>query len=156
MRTTYTNEQKLAILEELPARTADALVEAAKDPMHPLHGHFVWDNDDAGERYRLSQARGFIASVRVEVEPTRRVVVDGVTITSMPAHVSPRASRPVGGGYISTTTPEGLAALREEGVRSVAQWLRRYGVAFGDDPMVEYLEGWLDERSAATAEEDSA
>jgi hypothetical protein len=47
--------------------TPAIVVEEASDPNHPWHDEFVWDNDVAGERYRINQARRLIARVRVTV-----------------------------------------------------------------------------------------
>jgi hypothetical protein len=38
-------------------------VEEAADPTHPLHERFVWDDAEAGQRYRIEQARGLIQAV---------------------------------------------------------------------------------------------
>jgi len=43
-----------------------AVVEAARDPAHPLHGFFEWDDSRAAEAYRLDQARAIIRLVRID------------------------------------------------------------------------------------------
>lgn len=48
----------------------DVLDEAA-DPESPLHSRFVWDDEAAGERYRLDQAARLIRSVKITVERGR-------------------------------------------------------------------------------------
>lgn len=40
--------------------TPRVVVEAARDPEHPLHNRFEWDNTVAAEKYRLGQARDLI------------------------------------------------------------------------------------------------
>jgi hypothetical protein len=40
-------------------RAAD-VVATARDPAHPLHSRFTWDDAEAGEQYRLWQARELI------------------------------------------------------------------------------------------------
>lgn len=42
------------------------IVKDAKPPNSPLHKYFEWDNTQAADRYRLSQARQLIASVHVQ------------------------------------------------------------------------------------------
>lgn len=42
------------------------VVDEARDPKHPLHHRFEWDDSIAGERYRLSQARELL---RVTYKP---------------------------------------------------------------------------------------
>lgn len=43
-----------------------AVLAMAKSNRHPLHKHFEWDNEIAGEAYRLEQARELIRIIRVE------------------------------------------------------------------------------------------
>ena len=45
--------------------TPQIVVDEARDEAHPLHDRFEWDNQIAGEKYRLDQARRLIRSVRV-------------------------------------------------------------------------------------------
>lgn len=40
------------------------VVRAAKDPANVMHDYFEWDNDKAGDLYRLEQAREIIRSVQ--------------------------------------------------------------------------------------------
>lgn len=56
----------LRIREDAGILTAGVVVEAARDEGHPLHDRFEWDDTVAGERFRESQARALIRSVRVE------------------------------------------------------------------------------------------
>ena len=44
------------------------LLEASRDPSAPLHNEFIWDNDEAAERYRLSQARSIIQNIVISVK----------------------------------------------------------------------------------------
>lgn len=46
--------------------TPVAVVDSARDPSHPLHVHFEWDDAKAAESFRLEQAREIIRVVRVE------------------------------------------------------------------------------------------
>jgi len=61
----------LEYLEEIRKRAKDHVlrpedvVEAASDPNSILHDYFEWDNERAGHRYRLMQARALIRGVRV-------------------------------------------------------------------------------------------
>ena len=54
--------------------TPELVVEAAGDPASPLHKHFEWNNEIAGEQHRIDQARNLITSVKVQIEIRRRVV----------------------------------------------------------------------------------
>lgn len=49
------------------AITADAVLEVARDPAHPLHRFFDWDDAAAAEKYRRQQATQMIARVTVVV-----------------------------------------------------------------------------------------
>lgn len=58
-----------SILQEIYAEhgrlTPELVVQAATPESSPLHHRFVWDNDEAAQRYREVQARELIRSVRV-------------------------------------------------------------------------------------------
>ena len=47
-------------------KTAD-IVSEAKETQNPLHEHFEWDNNEAGEKYRLQQARMITSHIVEEV-----------------------------------------------------------------------------------------
>lgn len=68
----------VAELERIRGRDglrAPAVVEAAREEDSPLHGCFIWDDSEAGEAYRLIQARTLIRSVVLvrEDRPPRTV-----------------------------------------------------------------------------------
>lgn len=48
--------------------TPQNLVERAKNKSNPLHNLFLWDNDKAGEKYRLFQATQIINEIQVEIK----------------------------------------------------------------------------------------
>lgn len=58
-----------ALLQEIYHRhnrlTPDLVLQEARDPAHPLHSRFEWDDEVAGERYRRNQARELIRAVRI-------------------------------------------------------------------------------------------
>jgi hypothetical protein len=54
--------------------TARAVVEAAKNPRHPLHSEFEWNNQKAADQQRLERARELIRYITiVSVDATRRI-----------------------------------------------------------------------------------
>ena len=67
----------MSVLTELQAiydsngeLTPALVVQEARNPEHPLHKRFTWDNDEAAERWRLHQAQVLIRSVNVVIEQT--------------------------------------------------------------------------------------
>lgn len=66
------------------------LLEAARDPASPLHRYFTWDDNEAAERYRLSQAgalfrRVKLHIVRVNADGPRKVEINPVrAVVSVP------------------------------------------------------------------------
>lgn len=54
-----------AIYAEHNELTPGLLVNLARDPGHPLHSRFEWNDAVAGEHHRQTQARRIIASVKV-------------------------------------------------------------------------------------------
>lgn len=64
----------------------ETVVEAARDPASPLHGHFEWQDDKAAHFYRLGQARQLIRSLRIPVR------IGPTVVTSVAYVPSPRAT----------------------------------------------------------------
>lgn len=55
-------------LEQSGGLTPERLLNANRDPGTPLHDMFEWDDTEAAEKYRISQARLIIRSIAVDVE----------------------------------------------------------------------------------------
>ncbi len=93
-----TGQEKKRVLDEIASANGghlvpDAVVEAARDPSHPFHDTFLWDDSRAAQAYRLDQARELIRSVRVVFEVKERTI-KSVYYVSNP-------DRPEGGEYIA-------------------------------------------------------
>lgn len=54
-----------SIYDQKGKLTPALVLDEARDPNHPLHHRFQWDDSKAAEAYRLQQARDLIRSVRV-------------------------------------------------------------------------------------------
>ncbi len=65
-------DQLQAIYVEMGRLTPAVVLDKARPEDHPLHEHFEWDDEVAGEAYRRQQAHELIQSVRV-----RYVMPDG-------------------------------------------------------------------------------
>jgi hypothetical protein len=85
----------IAALERGGIVTPEALVRAARNPNHPMHPDFEWNDRKAGHKHRLDQARTFIAAVRVTITTSTRTV-------KAPAYVRDPLSMPHIQGYIRT------------------------------------------------------
>lgn len=55
----------LAVREERGKLTPATVVDAARDPEHPLHARFEWDDTVAAEKYRHHQAHELIQIVKI-------------------------------------------------------------------------------------------
>lgn len=81
----------LSILEQLRLDGAvgpEQLVERARPGDSPIHHLFEWDDAVASERYRLEQARLYIARVEYVPAPEREpVLVEMPTVTSRPTRL---------------------------------------------------------------------
>lgn len=67
---TQISEEATTAIDQLDQKrqlTPNKVVEIAKDPESPLHGHFCWDDNEAAHQYRLEQARSLIRVVRIEI-----------------------------------------------------------------------------------------
>ena len=99
-------EEKRSEIEKIAQQhggipSPEALVEAARDPGHPLHVCFNWDDASEAHRARLSRARALIREVRVHIR------VENRTITSVSYVRSPDAGpREQGYALITNITKE--------------------------------------------------
>lgn len=94
-----------------------AVVEYARNPRSSLHKHFVWDDKEAAEAYRLEQAREIIRVIRIKVdnsEPVRAFlsISDGKT--------SYRST----GDVMASTHLQSLVLRQAD--RDLAAWQARY------------------------------
>jgi hypothetical protein len=56
-----------ALMDKHGRLTPDEVVERARNPKHPLHPYFEWDDKIGGALHRIEQARTLLAEVRYEV-----------------------------------------------------------------------------------------
>lgn len=81
----------LSTLEQLREDGAvgpEQLVERAKPVESPIHNLFEWDDTAAGEKYRLEQARLYIARVEYVPAPEREpLLVEMPTVVSRPVRL---------------------------------------------------------------------
>jgi hypothetical protein len=75
--------QKLAKEQGL---TPQKLVDIARDDKHVLHGYFEWHDGVAAEKYRQTQARQLIQSVKVRIVTAPEQVTHLRAIMSVPAN----------------------------------------------------------------------
>jgi hypothetical protein len=98
------NEELDGLLQEVHdsgGLTPQRVVGVARDPEHPLHSEFQWNNEVAGELHRLAQARRLIRRVRVVYRTDRQG-----------RDVSVRA-------YVNVPTADGLHRVYEPTVQVV-------------------------------------
>jgi predicted RNA-binding protein YlxR (DUF448 family) len=60
-----------AIRDQHGQLTPVLVVEAARDPEHPLHSRFEWDDSVAAEKWRLEQASQLLRVVKLPTDPSR-------------------------------------------------------------------------------------
>ena len=98
---------------------ADVL-EVAANPDSPLHAAFEWDDGEAAKKFRLSQARRLIVSIRVLNSPVS---------TTAPVYVSVKTPKK-GREYVRTTEALGDEELQARVLAEVRQYIegmeRRY------------------------------
>lgn len=113
----------LAALEDEQGRvTASQVVNAARDPEHPWHPRFEWDDEAAGEKYRRMQARALIRSIQYERRVERNVVRSVAYVRDPDAE--PHTQRYVSVTRLTTDEERARSALVAEFAR-VGALLRR-------------------------------
>lgn len=60
--------------------TPAMVLDAAKSKNSPLHSFFEWDNENAGEQYRLWQARQYITYVRVNIGEIKTKAYESIVV----------------------------------------------------------------------------
>lgn len=68
MSTSVVQEVLQALYDEGQELTPRLVLDRARDPQHPLHNRFEWNDTKAAEQYRLTQAGDLIRSVKVRYE----------------------------------------------------------------------------------------
>jgi len=120
-----------AALEALLARndghiSPRVLLDAARDPDSPFHDHFEWDDEAAGEQYRLAQASQLLRrwkGVIMKIDAESKVV----TIKTTRRLQSPSGSREKGGAsYQPVESVLSDPAKREDMIRTVLKELTAY------------------------------
>jgi len=100
--------------------TAEQIVEAASDPMSPLHDAFPWDDAQAANAHRLEVARLLLRSVRVVIiTPERKEIVAS-------AFVSTPREKPNSRHYTTTEYAMGDPELRAHVLRQALQELAAF------------------------------
>lgn len=120
--------------------TPDAVVEAAKDPLHPLHGRFEWDDAKAAHQHRLWQARVLIHGATIKVVRDEREVRVPVYLSDPRVPHNEQGYRPT--TEIRRVEDEARVAMRRELTSAASAIERARNVADALD-MVEELDALL-------------
>jgi hypothetical protein len=64
--------KQLLKLERRGELTPENVLRLAEDPASPLHGFFTWNDKDAAQAYRLTEASNLIRTFRVEIRTETR------------------------------------------------------------------------------------
>ena len=102
----------------------EELVESARDEDSPVHDLFDWDDSEAGEKWRVHQARNHINRLRVKIRriatPTK--AMHAVQITRRDATQTR--------GYAPATTVASVEDLRRQTIDrawlEIIRWRQRY------------------------------
>jgi len=100
------------------------VVKYARDPKHELHREFMWDNERAGHRYRLMQARKMITHYTVTLSMPAQGRVE-----KMRGYVALSTDRPRGGyrALVEILRDEHMTAqMLEDALASLSHWQKRY------------------------------
>lgn len=120
------NSVVLKALKSIEARNGGTLtpydvVDEARDPGSPIHRLFLWDDAEAGERYRLAQARIIINSVRVEFLGEQREAY--LNVRTKVENVTSRAYVPIEKVMSDTEMHQ---QVLNDAVNEIEYWQRKY------------------------------
>lgn len=109
--------------------TPEEIVEVARNPKHPLHDAFEWDDSIAAEKWRLDQARVLIRTVQVVI------TVRDIEITGQGLIRDPRAEGKDQGYVlverIRSNAEQAQRAMENELIRVSSSAARAREIAFG-------------------------
>jgi hypothetical protein len=106
-------KQALADISERNGHISPALVvKAAKSITNPLHDYFKWDDAEAGNLFRLAQARLLIREVKLDIV-RRDDKKREISIETSRAYVSPPSIRG-GQSYLKLSDAMDNPVLRDE------------------------------------------
>jgi hypothetical protein len=115
-----TGRQKKALIDKIAVAhdgvaLPEVVVQEARNPKHPLHQEFDWNDSSAAHKHRLDTARHLIASVEVELH------IEDVVVSAISYVHDVRQGRR-GQGYCSV---DALAKRREDAAQTMAIELER-------------------------------
>lgn len=96
----------------------DDVLAAAKNKACVLHKHFEWDDTEAAEQYRRTQARSLIQKCHVQIAVSPDV--------SIRAFVSLQSDQVSGGGYRMTANVLSDAEMREQLLDDIRVTIERW------------------------------
>lgn len=97
------------------------IVEAARDPMSPLHDCFTWEDGVAAERWRLHEARQLIRVTATYIETKSKNLIPTRVFVSLSDDRKVKD-----GGYRSVVTVLSDAALRAQMLVDALAELQRF------------------------------
>lgn len=107
-----------------------AIVDDARNPLSPLHDQFEWDDERAGDAYRLAQAGALVRRIRLTIIRSDDGASRPITIKTTRAFQSRPSQRSSGGGYEEITSimsdADKRAELLAQVVRELSAYRKRY------------------------------
>ena len=131
--------EALRALDEQGRLNNEVLVDEARNPEHPCHPEFEWDDTVAAHAHRLSQAGALTARFRVEYHPSPDVTVKVRAFTNVPSQ-----KRSMDGDKAMANYGD---ELREGLRRDLRSLIAKHG-RFGPDTILEELRALLPESAA--------
>lgn len=128
-----------AIEDETGRLTPELVVESARDPKHPLHDQFEWDDSIAAEQFRCQQARALIRRVEVIVQTTEYTYTVPKYIRDPSVGCSEQGYRVL--DKVARDREDAVKALEYEFGRAYAFLQRAYALLLAMDVDPEELSG---------------
>lgn len=124
----------------------ERIVDVARDPKHPLHNCFEWDDSKAGEAYRLVQAQALIRYVKISITTPEEKIVVVRMFESLPS------DRKDGTGYRSIQSIMSDKDKYQELLKSALAELESFRVRYRHlvelAPLIQEIQRTVDKQSA--------
>lgn len=114
---------EIVSIQENEGLTPENLLDQAKNKSSPLYNLFEWDNNRAGNLWRLQQARVLINEVKVVVNDKTMYAFENVSVTVKDSDASQREYMPIDKIYENPTLREQIV---NRALGEVSYWREKY------------------------------
>jgi hypothetical protein len=128
--------EEIGRIEQEEELTAEAVLENARDKHNVLHGFFDWNDEIAGEKWRLHQARMLINEIKIVIDSKEYSAYENVSV-SIEGDGKERVYKPI----LDIISNEKLRQqIISRAMEKQKYWKQQYGVYEELKPIIVSIE----------------